>query len=216
MSTDNSLNFLCFSVCINRVSVWQQVPVRDCSFYSQLQQEVPVCGGHIVLTGVGRARWTPSGGQRGGRQATTVQHCHSPLHRSPFSQLTASNLGVKAAFSLFLHPLVTLHSWMSHASLGSRERGPPSLHTDQRLLREAATHGQRALQRAPPRIGRTKRDMWHYPYTPATQVHSWKTVKSSSQGGIQDDVWGRNWKALMGNRVPLANNPSIWEVKMEV
>lgn len=29
---------------------------------------------------------------------------YSPLHRSPLSQLTARNLGMKAAFSLFLHP----------------------------------------------------------------------------------------------------------------
>lgn len=59
------------------------------------------------------------------------QHCHSPLHRSLLSQLTACNLGMKAAFSLFLQPPpVTLHSRMSHASLGSEERGPPSLKTD--------------------------------------------------------------------------------------
>lgn len=96
---------------------------------------------------------------RGGRQATTVQRRHSPLHRSPLSQLTARNLGMKAAFSLSLHPPVTLHSRMRLASLGSGERGPPSLHADQRLLRGTAARGQRGLQRAPPRIGRAERDM---------------------------------------------------------
>lgn len=34
--------------------------------------------------------------------------------------------------------------------------------------------------------------------------------------GFEDDDWGRNWEALMGNGVPLANNPFIWELKMEV
>lgn len=38
--------------------------------------------------------------EEGGGEATTVQRCHSPLHRSLLSQLTACNLGVKAAFLL--------------------------------------------------------------------------------------------------------------------
>lgn len=65
------------------------VPVGLFGLYPQLQQEVPACGGHIVFAGVDSARL-----------ATTVQHCRSPLHRSPLSQLTARYLGIKAAFSV--------------------------------------------------------------------------------------------------------------------
>ena len=52
----------------------------------------------VVLAGHREEARGRKGGR--GRQATTVQRCHSPLHRSLLSQLTACNLGVKAAFSL--------------------------------------------------------------------------------------------------------------------
>lgn len=90
---------------------------------------------------------------------------------------------MKATFSLFLHPLVTLFSQMSHASLGSREKGPPSLYADQRLLWERATCGQRGLQRTPPKIGRTKHDMWHTSSTSAQ-------LESKEKRFIREGVWG--------------------------
>lgn len=34
--------------------------------------------------------------------------------------------------------------------------------------------------------------------------------------GFEDDVWGRNWEVLRGNKAPLTNNPLIWELKVEV
>lgn len=45
----------------------------------------------------------------------------------------------------------------------------------------------------------------------SVQLENWKRRKR-----FEDDVWGKNWEAPMRNRVPLTNNPPIWELKVEV
>lgn len=85
-------------------------------------------------------RRTEGGGRPPQHSAATP-----PLHRSPLSLLTGGNLGMKAAFSLFLHPPVTVYSRMGHASLGSKERRPPN--GDQRLLWEMVVSEARSEPR---------------------------------------------------------------------
>lgn len=64
-----------------------------------------------------------------GHRNAALASCHSPLPRSPLSQLAGGNLGMKAqsclspASSPLLHPYSSLHS-VGPCRLRQRERGP--------------------------------------------------------------------------------------------
>lgn len=209
----NDFVFLFFASSI-WVKCWQQLPV-SLLFYPLIQQEVAVCCSYIVFTGVASVLCTPTG-EGWGMQTTTAQRCHSLLHRSPLSLLTGCNLGIKAAFfpCFSTSPKVTLYSWPGYASLGKEERASLTpLHWPKPSL--VVGHGWSSRPAVSP-TQKCKNQVWHV--TPflhisntSAQLENWKRRKR-----FEDDVWGKNWEAPMRNRVPLTNNPPIWELKVEV
>lgn len=113
MSTNNNPPFLkrmCVCFCLHQLCEFRSVWISDSKFLSGSVAFI-LCSSRrflsvaailsplvwVVFTGQHWEEW-------GGWQAATVQCCHSPLHMTPLSQLTSHNLGMKAAFSLFLHP----------------------------------------------------------------------------------------------------------------